>query len=92
MHWNHRIVVRLQDSLEPLYELREIYYRDDGSIEGWSAAPVRVMGDSVKEMKQSLRWMLKAMDKPVLVEKKQGRKETLVPVEEGNESMADKGS
>jgi hypothetical protein len=81
MHWNHRVIVRLE-GLEQLYELHEVYYRDDGSIEGWTAGPVRVMGDSVKEMKQSLRWMLKAMDKPVLTVKKQGRKEVLVPVEE----------
>lgn len=65
MHWNHRLIKRLNNGEEELY-IVEIYY-ENGSIVGWSEQEV-VWGTTVDEVKTLLEWMTEALSKPVLDE------------------------
>lgn len=77
-HWNYRLckeTVREYDG-EPVsyYSIREAYYNDDGSI--WAVTGNEVgLGfdrysfeteDPIDTARQSLNWMLAALEKPIL--------------------------
>lgn len=72
MYWNHRVMKNVPDPKHPDYEeysIREVFYNDeDGSIIGWTEGE-EVWGESVESMRQTLEWMMGALDKPVLDEK-----------------------
>ena len=39
-HWNHRVMRRVYQDGDVVDEVYEVYYNDDGSIEGWTQDPV----------------------------------------------------
>ncbi len=72
MYWNHRVIKRLinggTDHETTTLYIVEVYYDDvDHHIIGWTEGS-EVFGESVDELRQSLHWMLDALDKPVLDE------------------------
>lgn len=68
MYWNHRVVQYRNDlDGDPYYEIVECHYNDDGGIVGYTEG-VSVGGDSVAELYESLEYMKRALDKPVLVD------------------------
>lgn len=72
MHWNHRLMQRIEGQGTPYEEvvlyIVECYYNtDDGTIIGWTEKE-EVWGESIEAVRQSLHWMLDALDKPVLIE------------------------
>jgi hypothetical protein len=66
VNWNHRITVQTIDAGEQLYEVREVYYHDDGSVASWTGAPIDACGYTLDEVRATLHRMLDACDKPVL--------------------------
>lgn len=72
MFWNHRLMMRTEGE-GTLYETEvfyivEVYYNeDDNTIIGWTQKE-EVWGESVDGVRQTLHWMLDALDKPVLIE------------------------
>lgn len=80
MTWNYRVMRHeyqggLTGEREALYALHEVYYEsaevDDLAVTaaevGYSAAPVTVSAESVEELRNMLRLMLSALEKPVLL-------------------------
>lgn len=72
MFWNHRLMQRVEGegtSYEEvvLYVVEVFYNESDNSIIGWSEKEY-VWGENLEEVRQSLHWMLDALDKPVLIE------------------------
>ena len=67
-HWNHRVVRRNYKGAYPetLYSIHETFYGLDGELPVFTTDPSDVSGESVGELRQTLQWMLKALDKPVL--------------------------
>lgn len=67
MSWNYRITRRWNTNAEaPIFEIREFYYGDDGSIRGWTD-PVVLKGDSPDEIKADLELILRdTFDRPVI--------------------------
>ena len=69
MSWNHRIVrkhnVAGTESGEWLM-ICEVYYNKDGSVAAHTVDAVGVCGESLKDLKQSLKWMQKAITQPIL--------------------------
>ena len=68
MSWNYRVYKRESPIFgeEPTYDIVEAFYNDDGSLRSITVDGVAPMGDSPEDLAQSLRWMLKAFDKPIL--------------------------
>ena len=71
--WNHRIVRRTDargtESGEWL-TLCEVYYNKDGSPAAHTQDAVGVCGETIDEIKQSLEWMRRALEQPILQEDK----------------------
>lgn len=61
MTWNYRVVFD-----RGTYSIYEIYYDKAGNIEFFTQDSVAPGGDSIKELKQDLEWMLKTIKQPVL--------------------------
>jgi hypothetical protein len=88
-YWNHRVVRRTYDrgksSQEVLYSIHEAYYGIDGDINpAITVEPVAPCGESVEVLREDLRWMLRALDKPVLdYETREEIQSRLVPQADG---------
>ena len=72
MYWNHRVISRLinggtEHETTTLFIVEVYYDSEDHSIIGWTENE-SIFGESVDELRQSLHWMLDALDKPVLDE------------------------
>ena len=67
MSWNYRIIQKNVDEFVS-FEVHEVYYRPDGSIEGWSENPVIPYGETPEELKKDLTKMLQAFEKPILTQ------------------------
>jgi len=48
------------------YEIHEVYYDEAGKPKMYTENPMKPFGESVRELRQDLMWMLSALDKPVL--------------------------
>ena len=68
MYWNHRVVEKRDYFGELYYEIHEVYYNEDGTINGMTVHPISPYGDSLDSLKTVLGWMLRCVDKPVLVD------------------------
>lgn len=67
-HWNHRVIRREQEfhgEKYVTYGIHEVYYTD-GQHHALTMEPVAICGDSLDDIKQSLEWMTKALEAPVL--------------------------
>jgi hypothetical protein len=65
MIWNYRLIdLSHENGGEPWVELHEVFYEDDGTLMGYTS--ISPGGEDIADLKQSLEWMLLALDKPVL--------------------------
>lgn len=65
MSWNYRVC--LDTKQLPVFSIREVYYRDDGSVQGWTSIPRDLTGDSPEEIKADLELILQdTFNRPVL--------------------------
>ena len=79
-YWNNRVVKETRSG-ETFYSIREVYYKND-KPNGWSAEARPAVGydddltdggkpiSGVESLRESLMRMVRACDKPVLIEKK----------------------
>ena len=51
------------------YHVHEVYYRDEGYIEGWTQESVAPMGETAEELREDIRYFLHAFRRPILDEK-----------------------
>ena len=70
MSWNYRIVKRIHHHKyfhepETLYEIREVYYDENGDISHIAEMP-DVIGNSIEELKWTLHKMTESCDKSVI--------------------------
>ena len=49
---------------EIFYMIHEVFY--DGKKTGWTECGMRPCGETIKDLKQDLKWMLKAFEAPIL--------------------------
>lgn len=67
MTWNYRAVKQTVAG-EEIYRIYEVYYTDDGGIEGWTAKPICPQGETLDDLVGDLKMMLHDTQKrPVLV-------------------------
>ena len=81
MSWNHRIIRRSNaPSTDPEwnYQIHEVYYKKDGSIDAWTENPVTPLGENLIELQSDISLFSKALDQPALEEVKINEKDILV--------------
>ncbi|MEM4258069.1 MAG: hypothetical protein QXL17_02815 [Candidatus Thermoplasmatota archaeon] len=69
MYWNHR-VFKIPSEYESCYEIREVYYNEDGTIHGTTVHAVAPRGNSIESLKKVIGWMLQSTEYPILEEDK----------------------
>lgn len=65
-HWNHRVMKRTLGDGSEYYGIHEVFYNDDGSIYAFTKNSMDVFGESVEDLRQTLEWMLKCLEHPIL--------------------------
>lgn len=66
-YWNYRVIrKRYPDSDAISYQIHEVYYADNGSIEHWTEDPVQPFGESAAELREEIRFFLHAFRRPIL--------------------------
>lgn len=65
MTWNYR-VIKTESNGNPHFGIYEVYYSEDGKLEGYTSEPVPVEWDDGESGAEELEWMRKALDHPVL--------------------------
>ena len=63
--WSYR-VVKKTSGCEEFYGVHEVYYTEDGKPEMVTVEAVGPVGDTVKELRQELAYMLRALRMPIL--------------------------
>jgi len=66
-YWNHRVIKRRVGNSES-FGIHEVFYNDDGSINGCTIDPVAVDCDTPEDLRDTLVMMLRCLDKPVLID------------------------
>ena len=78
-HWNYRVVRKHHPEPDSVtYHVHEVYYRDDGGIEGWTQESVAPMGETAGELREDIRYFLHAFRRPILQAKEIDEEATLV--------------
>ena len=66
-YWNHRVMRRVftlpNGEIEYQLGIYEIYYDDNGNVNGWTQEPVAVVGD---DLEWTLNKMQECLGKPIL--------------------------
>lgn len=69
MTWNYRVVekeVCHGEDTDLLYEIYEVYYAEDGSIEGWTESEVSPSGSDLEELQSDIAHFQNALSRPTL--------------------------
>ncbi len=85
MSWNHRVIRRSNaPTTDPEwnYQVHEVYYRKDGSIEAWTENPVAPLGENPQELRSEVSLFTKALNQPVLEEVRIDGKDILLELNE----------
>lgn len=61
MSWNYRVVLR-----DAEFAIHEVFYEEDGSINGMTVDPVYPRAESLEGLREELERYSTALDKPVL--------------------------
>lgn len=79
-YWNYRVVRKvyppgIDGEREHVLGIHEVYYDDDGKPEMVTENRMDAHGETLDELRTDLRWMMEALDKPVLEYDEIGGKE-----------------
>lgn len=64
-HWNYRVVRQVTESGAVVYEIRDFYYGDNGGL-SWGVAPVAPYGETLEELDDDVRAIIRSLSEPVL--------------------------
>ena len=67
-HWNHRVVKSLLPDGTTEFTIREVFYNDDDTIMAHTLEAVKPYGETIKELRETLQWMLNCLDFPILID------------------------
>jgi len=65
--WNHR-VVKTKDGIDDWYAIHEVFYDEDGKVDGMTKEPISVGGNSLEDLRWALTKMLESLDKDIIDE------------------------
>lgn len=70
MSWNHRVVRRfypnthMDDSM--LYEIYEVYYKEDGNIDGITEEPIRIREENIDDLRKTVERLTECLEQPII--------------------------
>jgi len=64
--WDYRILKRTYSTGEIGYGIYEVFYNGKGKPIMCTEDPCGAYGDTIEELQQDLKWMLEALNQPVL--------------------------
>ncbi len=86
MPWNYRVIRKHHTETDSVtYHVHEVYYGEDGSIENWTEEAVEPMGETPHELREDIRYFLRAFRFPILEEKASDGGSTLLPDDSDSE-------
>tara|TARA_R110002074_G_scaffold308931_1_gene479681 strand:- start:72 stop:281 length:210 start_codon:yes stop_codon:yes gene_type:complete len=65
MGWNHR-VMKHKDGEDDFFQIHEVYYTEDGEVDGYTLNGASAGGNTLDELRSELQRMLDSLDKEVL--------------------------
>lgn len=69
-NWNYRVIRKnCQRTGTVTYQIHEVYYAEDGSIDCWTQQPVEPLGTSEAQLRNDVHAFLAAFRQPLLEEK-----------------------
>ncbi len=81
-HWHYRVIRKHHPETDSVtYHVHEVYYQEDGSIDGWTQESVAPLGETVEELREDIRYFLQAFRCPILEEKETDEGSKLFPDE-----------
>ena len=66
-----------------------MYYDDNDKIEGWTESAMEPFGETPSELREDIRYFIKALQKPILKSTIEGGEEILVVDEDVQEIIQD---
>ena len=69
MSWNYR-VMKSKDGEDDWYQIHEVYYDGDNNVNGWTKNGATVSGNTIDEVRSSLKLMLASLNKEALNQNK----------------------
>lgn len=63
MSWNYRVMTLNRGES---YGIHEVYYDDKGCPNAYTENDMKPFGENIDELRNDLKWMLAALDKPIL--------------------------
>ena len=80
MTWNYRVIRKCHTETDSVtYHVHEVYYGGDGSIKKWTEEPVEPLGETPEELREDIRYFLRAFRFPILEEEPKAGGSTLLP-------------
>jgi hypothetical protein len=64
--WNYRVFKNTSETDHVYYAVHEVYYSDDGTMNGRTESAVWPTGQTVEELRSDIMRMLKALEQPVM--------------------------
>ena len=65
--WNNRIVKHEKDDAV-WYAVHEVFYNDNGGINGYTEDPITVLGETVEDVKSQLEMIMKDIEKHEVID------------------------
>jgi len=60
--WNHRVIHRYYEENDThSYQIHEVYYEKNGSIEDWTESAMEPFGERPSELREDIRHFIKAI-------------------------------
>ena len=77
--WNYRVIRKTAPvSGDIIYQIHEVYYREDGTIDCWTQMPVEPLGVTESQLRNDIHAFLAAFRAPLLEERQVRGKAYLV--------------
>ena len=70
MSWNYR-VMKSKDGEDDWYQIHEVYCDEYNNVSGWTKNGATVSGNTIDEVRSSLKLMLASLNKEVLNQNKE---------------------
>lgn len=70
MSWNHRIIrhikprTHMDDAI--YYAIHEVYYDENGKVNGWTEDPIEIMEESLDDLKITIQRLEKCLNSPAI--------------------------
>ena len=68
MMWNNRIVKHKGSAGEVWYSVHEVFYNENGGINGYTEEPITILGETVEDVKTQLEMIMTDIEKHEVID------------------------